>query len=467
MNELQVPRSPATPKHLSLLGCAALGLALAAGAADAQTLLQTQTVTNRVPFEFDGTSVAVSGHTMVVGGPSLTQHTGGVVTVYQNYSGSWTVVDSFSSPNSWAGDLFGSSVAIDGQTIVVGAPGAAAPLPALQAGRAYIFSILPFCTPSGCHDSFVSYVATLDDPSPGQYDHFGTSVAVSGDVVVVGEPDRNLGTTSNAGAAFVYNRHGLNGSTPWGLTTSLFASLFDGAAAFGSAVATDGANVLVGAPSALISIGPTTRIRAGEALLYKVQSDGSAVFSDLFLAQNTQSYNGFGNSVAITPSNIAIGAPLTSTGSTTPFVDVFSNDGTGTYKFTSHVNSFFSLSAPNDRFGAALAFNGTRLAVGTPYEAVDNLTAPGAVYVYDRDATGANHWGLSQALYLDTCSISAYGGVNGYISFGWSVAFGGTTLIGGGLYASTPAATSAGAAFVFSDDEIFHDGFEVPALVCP
>ncbi len=433
----------------------ALAFFLTAAGINAQSLTQTQALSREVAFESDGYSVAISGDYMVVGGSSTIGYAG-VVNVYHNNAGNWALVDSFSSPDSAPYDRFGSAVAIDGYRILVGAPGESLN-GVTNSGAAYLYEL-------GTPYPDVPYMSFPDSPVANA--EFGYSVAISGDTLVIGAPytPQSLGVE---GAAFVYRRNLIAGQyPPWKLNTTFFAppAIESGSDLLGYAVATDGAQVLVGAPLTRIK----TCLRgcyteSGVAYLYTLQNGtfGNGVF---FEPPNPQSGSYFGSSVAINSATIAVGATVT-VGTTYPFVDIFSSNGSTTYTFTTQINSQLSNTAPNDHFGHAVALNGTSLAVGAPNEPVGIYTNLGAVYVYDQNSGGCDNWGLSQGLTINASSISKFN-TNSSVQFGTSVAFDGVTLVGGGPYASVTGAIDVGAAFVFSDDDIFHDGFDVTTTSC-
>ena len=120
---------------------------------------------------------------------------------------------------------FGLSVAVSGDTVVVGADGNAA------AAWVFVRSVRSW-----------SQKAKLLPADGAHGDRFGTPLALSGDTVVVGASyDDDSGT--NSGSAYVFLRDG----TSWSEQTKLLAS--DGAQddAFGSTVALSGGTAVVGA----------------------------------------------------------------------------------------------------------------------------------------------------------------------------------------------------------------------------
>ena len=128
-------------------------------------------------------------------------------------------------------DNFGYSVAIDGDTIVVGAyfedTGAA------NAGAAYVF------TRSGTSWSQQAKIQTSDALSG---DQFGQSVSIDGDTIVGGTPFLDTGGT-NAGAAYVFTRSG----TTWSQQAKIQSSDIQLNDNFGISVAIDGDTMVAGA----------------------------------------------------------------------------------------------------------------------------------------------------------------------------------------------------------------------------
>jgi hypothetical protein len=134
-----------------------------------------------------GNSVAVSGNTIVVG-----SNMGAYV--YMRPAGGWTNATQTAKLTNVAMEDFGLSVAINGNTIVVGAPGANQGL-----GSAYVFG-----EPAGGWTNTSVYEAELTASDAAANSQFGISVAISGDTVVVGSPQA-LGTgESPPGAVYVY-----------------------------------------------------------------------------------------------------------------------------------------------------------------------------------------------------------------------------------------------------------------------
>ena len=178
-----------------------------------------------------GVSVAIDGDTIVVG--ARFAGTGGAVYVFRTSDGGATYgqVAKLTASDAAAGDIFGFDVAIDGATIVIGARGKDS-----YTGSAYVFRT----TDGGATYGQVAKL-TASDASSG--DDFGLSVAIGGSTVVVGAYcDDDAGTDS--GAVYVFRT-----TDGWDTHTEIKLTASDAAAGdrFGMSVATDGDSVAVGA----------------------------------------------------------------------------------------------------------------------------------------------------------------------------------------------------------------------------
>jgi len=213
---------------------------------------------NATPFSWFGFSAAVSGDTAVIGAPfDQGIDTGvfhGSVFIFVRDGTNWVEQAHLRSSWSFGGEKFGMSVAISGDTVVVGAweEGTAAtgvnspPLGnAGSSGAAYVF------VRSATNWSQQAY---LKASNTGAGDYFGRSVGVSGDTIVVGafgEDSNAIGingdqadnSATNAGAAYVFVRDGTN----WSQQAYLKGSTSQSEDEFGFAVAVSGQTIVVGA----------------------------------------------------------------------------------------------------------------------------------------------------------------------------------------------------------------------------
>lgn len=127
-----------------------------------------------------GGSVAMSGKVIVVGAPQrdAPQVNQGAVFVYRWQHDSWEFEAELVASNGEDGDLFGNSVGLDGNTLVVGAPHANR-ASEREAGAAYMFEY---------DGARWNEVAELTHPEPMEAANFGQSVAIGQDVVAVAAP---------------------------------------------------------------------------------------------------------------------------------------------------------------------------------------------------------------------------------------------------------------------------------------
>lgn len=224
-----------------------------------------------------GYSVAISGDTIVVGaagessnqttitnGPTAstdnTASSSGAAYVFQRTGSSWAQEAYLKAPNAESGDQFGNAVAIDGDTIVVGAFSEASNQTTITngtmassdnsasiAGAAYVFQRT---------GSTWSHQAYLKPPNLGADDRFGNTVAIEGDTILVGSifEDNNQTTVtngtnpnddnslSNSGAVYVFQR---SGST-CAFRAYLKAPNADVEDRFGNAISISGDTAVVG-----------------------------------------------------------------------------------------------------------------------------------------------------------------------------------------------------------------------------
>jgi len=150
-----------------------------------------------------GSAVAVSGSYIIIGAryDSSVAYRAGIVYIYEkNPGGDWAFSQSITAPDGRSNDNFGISVALDGNTIVVGATGAGPN----ASGAAYVYR-----KKNGTYE----YFATLVPENGGGSDYFARSVATSTipgkteSLIAVGSPFTDR-TTSNVGSVYFYESLG-------------------------------------------------------------------------------------------------------------------------------------------------------------------------------------------------------------------------------------------------------------------
>jgi len=216
---------------------------------------------------------------------------------------SWQQVQKLIAGDGLTSDWLGYSVALDGDTAVVGANGAAA-----QQGAAYIFQ-----RDQGGADNW-GQVAQLTAGDGAASDWFGYSVAISGDIVVVGAIHSSVGANAQQGSAYVYGRN-QGGADNWGLITKLVAG--DGAANdwFGCAVSVDADTAVIGAYGVDID----SKAEQGAAYVFGRNQGGADQWGQVMklITNDGAAQDWFGYSVAVDGDTIIAGSPYDQIGSET------------------------------------------------------------------------------------------------------------------------------------------------------
>ncbi len=317
------------------------------------------------PFGYFGHSVAISGATVVVGSgsPAGGFAYAGRVHVYNLASSNPTVpVLSLDNPDPAAYDLFGHSVAVDGDRLVVGAwlddAGE------INSGSAYVYD-LSSATPG-------VPVETLVNPSPGEDDNFGVAVAISGAKVVVAAYHDDTGA-QNAGRVYVYDLQSSSPTEPTMAFGRPQPGVNDG---FGNAVAISGTTVAVGAETA-----DTGASNAGSAMVFDLLSATPTEPVVILQNPNPQVNAYFGDSISISGSLVVVGeyrngAPAANGGACHVF------DLTGITPGTVSRTLRKPVPVAADYFGNSVSISGTRILVGASQEDMGDNEAGGS-YIFE------------------------------------------------------------------------------------
>ena len=230
-----------------------------------------------------GYSVSIDGTHVVVAAYGFNSGQGQVY-LYDCFTPS-TCETRVKASDGTSGDLFGSSVAISGSLMAVGAPHRIVNSNPSQ-GKVYLYDCSSFPT---C----VEYSLVASDGAAS--DQFGFSVAISGKIVVVGAYNKN----QVQGKAYIYDCSNFPSSTctEYGLIAS------DGAAGdmFGVSVAISGQMIAVGANGASTFQGAT--------YLYDCRNGFGSCIEHKITASDGAPYGYFGNSVGVEGNVAIVGAP--------------------------------------------------------------------------------------------------------------------------------------------------------------
>jgi FG-GAP repeat protein/putative Ig domain-containing protein len=363
--------------------------------------------------DYFGDPVAICGDTVVVGASNNEiggNYAQGSVNVFVRGGATWTHQQRLTADDGAAWDTFGASVAISGDTVIVGAVWAS-PGGNFEQGAAYVF------TRNGATWTQQQKL-TASDGAAGDY--FGV-VAVSGDTAVIGAPGQDIGGNLYQGAAYVFTRSGATWTQQQKLTAS------DGAAYeyFGSSVAISGDTVLIGA--AWDDIGGN----ADQGSAYVFTRSGATWTQQEKLTASDGAAGDYFGVVAISGDTVLIGAPFDDTGGNTGQGSAYVFERSGA-TWTQQQRLTASDGASNDRFGISVAISGDTVVVGAG-------GSQEAAYVFER---GGETWTERQIL---TASDGA-----AYDDFASSVAISGDTVVVGAHLADVGANEEQGAAYVFA-----------------
>ncbi|MFL0801650.1 MAG: cadherin-like beta sandwich domain-containing protein [Agarilytica sp.] len=377
--------------------------------------------------------------------------------------------------NTEAGDAFGTSLASDGNYLVVGAPNEDSPslTDGEATGRVEAGAVFVLLNSGGvwAHDAYLKA-----NPTPTASDVFGSSVAISGDRIVVGAP----GTNSSAGAAYIFFRSG----TDWVFDERITAETAVIGSEFGASVSISGDLIVVGAPgedavyifepngddweqtddergdedsrfgevvklnngtanSEYAVSAPAALTGQGTVTLYQYADGESSALVVLDAGDNAANEDSFGQSMDFELDRIIVGAP--GNASTQTGVNEES-DGTSTETNAGAAFIFERGSADDDwtlqaflkapeqgdtQFGSAVSLSVNMVAVGAPNEdsdaanidgddSNDNMEDSGLVYVFEFDG---NEWSA------ETLVGSELPAENDH--FGSVISFDGTKLVVG------------------------------------
>jgi hypothetical protein len=307
-----------------------------------------------------GDAVAISGDTAIVGehrdddgGPGF-----GSAYVFERLGVTWSQRAKLTASDGEESDLFGGSVAISGDTAIVGARDDEK---GSGSGSAYVF------TRSG---GTWSQQAKLTASDGEESDFFGDSVAISGDTAVVGAVwDDEKGWDS--GSAYVFTRSG----GTWSQQAKLTASDGEESASFGDSVAVSGNRVIVGAYR-----DDGREPDSGSAYVF-TRSGGSWSQQAKLTASDGEEDDYFGSSVAVSGNRVIVGAYRDDdSGSDYGAAYVFTrSDGT----WTEQAKLMAGSGTKENLFGRSVAISGGTAIVGAVGDDRGSDSGSGSAYLCD------------------------------------------------------------------------------------
>jgi hypothetical protein len=316
---------------------------------------RTLTNPNSSPAGAFGLSSAASGNIVVVGAWNETANGyvgAGHAYIYSAVTGA--LLRTLTSPNAQTNGNFANAVVVSGNIVVVGAWNEAAN------GYAYASHAYVFNTETG------ALLRTLTSPNAQTDGHFGSDVALAGNVVAVGAENETADGYSGAGHTYLFNV--LTGN----LIRTLTSPNAVAGGAFGSTLAADGNTLAVGAQT------EAANGYAGAGHTYIFNAATGALLTTL-TSPNAQTNGEFGWTLAVSGNIVVVGAWLEA-------ADGYAGAGHA-YAFNSETGALIrTLTSPNSQtnggFGFTAAASGNIVVVGAWFETANGYAGAGHAYVY-------------------------------------------------------------------------------------
>lgn len=289
-------------------------------------------------------------------GESANAHHPGIVYVYEQANGKWTKQAALSSSNGVVGDGFGAAIAANANRLLVGAPQMAD-----EQGAAYVFE-------QGSDGSWTqtTEIALSDSNVEGG---FGASVALYNNYAFIGAPGKSEG----AGAVYVYSQSG-NGS--WTRQATIQNPDTTAGMTFGSSLAFDGKELIVGAPRG-----------TGGAVFTFLNEGGQWTMQSTLSSSRVSEGARFGSTISLQGNKVLIGAPRHAAGSGIVFMYEKDADS-GEWNQSGNLVAYDG--APRYSFGASIALLESSAWIGAP--GADGRR--GAIYKFEQDQSGSGWAGV-------------------------------------------------------------------------
>ncbi len=319
-----------------------------------------------VRMQVFGASVAISGSVAFVGEPR--GRTPGTVHIYTRGASAWRVSGSLHAPSGAPNDGFGTTLATDGTTLLIGQVDAPNGADSAR-GTVHVFRRAA----SGAWQPAGTLNATTRVARAG----FGATITMAGDMVYVGAP------AEGAGAVYLFKRAADGSFTPSGRMVGEGTETNDG---YGTSIAADANRLAIGAPA--------RAMRRGAVFMYQRGADGNFAQEALIVSARGADNARFGQAVQLSGTRLAVGAP-----GALPIAGMGGNAAAGLVTIFDYSDiaeiwrerqSFTQSTYAPARLGSALVKAGTELWVSAP-NAERNT---GAVQRLRQDADG--NWSMAQ-----------------------------------------------------------------------
>ena len=248
-----------------------------------------------------GWSVNVSGNLIAAGAREVdvsgTSNAGAAYLFRRETNGTVTELAKLVHEDPQTNDYFGNAIAVGNNVVAVGAQHDDVVVSGSNIGNAGSVTLFKV---DGTGN--VTRAMTLTAPNPNQSSaHFGSSLAISGDVLAVGEYNRHNSGSNWSGQTYLYK---LNADGTAQLTATINSPTPTPEGHFGRSIALAGDRLAVGA----YQENSETATRAGVAYVYKVKADGSATLLEALTHPNGKQDDYLGMSVGVSGRNVVTGA---------------------------------------------------------------------------------------------------------------------------------------------------------------
>ncbi len=267
-----------------------------------------------------GYSVGINGNSLIVGayGEDTGEKNAGAAYLFErDSSGSWIETQKLQASEAQAESQFGNSVAISDSFAIVGS--LKEDTGGSDAGAAYIFKVKDLPVPKSVNRIF-EQEQKIKVSEPKNNDYFGTSVAVSKNIAIVGATTPPRMYHPVAGSAYILE---CDDDGTWTETQKLQASDAKILDKFGTSVAISGSIAIIGTPAYGAE---------NSAYIFERDDNGTWTESQKIQPSDTQASISFGYSVAISGNIALVGALYEDTGaSNAGAAYIFERDTSGTW----------------------------------------------------------------------------------------------------------------------------------------
>jgi len=363
-----------------------------------------------------GSSVSIDGNIAIIGAPqggaNATATGMAIIYALNSNTNTWEELKRLAPIDGEFGDNFGNSVSISGDNIIIGSQGDRDEFYGSFTGSAYIFS-----KNAGGLNNW-GQVKKILPSDPRTRDNFGNSVSISNDVVIIGSlNDDDAGSAS--GSAYVFGKN-VGGTNNWGEVKKLVASDASGGDNFGHSVSISNGLAVVGAWRK-----DEAGTDSGAAYIFSKDQGGSNNWGEVkkLSASDGSAFDNFSSSVAISGSTVIIGSPNDDdNGNASGSAYLYEQNTGGSNNWGEVKKLLPSDGGIRDYFGNSVSIDNDIVIIGSRGDDFGPSNVDfGSTFIFREDAGGSANWG-------EVLKLSASDGTTSD-NFGLSVSIEGENVI--------------------------------------